>query len=71
MEEKILTVRDQLAGVTAEMDQTQALIDEARVKFQNDNAFQLTLDRCQTELDLKRQRVEIMRTIDSWLDRQE
>jgi len=60
MEHQILTVPEMLIDVKADIDQCQALIDQARVAFANDPHFQLTLDRKQTQLDERRERVRIM-----------
>lgn len=56
-------VPDMLAAVTADIDQAQATIDEARSKFKNDHDFQQTLDDQQFQLDVRRERVRIMNDI--------
>lgn len=66
---QIETVKDIVARTTAQMDQVQAEIDNARLVDMTDQRWQLELDRKQEELNQKRQRVELFRTIDSWLDR--
>jgi hypothetical protein len=57
-----LTVKDQLAVVTADVDQAQALIDEAR-SISDDPIYQTQLDEAQIQLDLKRMRIKIMKDI--------
>jgi hypothetical protein len=66
MEEKILTIKDMMAGVTADMDQTQALLNEAR-DICIAPSFQAKLDEMQADLDVKRGRVEMFRIIDEML----
>jgi hypothetical protein len=60
---EIRSVYDDLARVTAQIDQAQATIDEARLLYQSNQTFQLELDRKQSELDLERKRVKLMRDI--------
>lgn len=58
-----LTVKDQLAAVTAQMDQVQSDINNARFFASNDQQYQYELDQKQTELDAKRKRVKVIREI--------
>jgi hypothetical protein len=60
---EIRSVYDDLARVIAKIDQAQATIDEARLLYQSNQTFQLELDRKQSELDLERKRVKLMRDI--------
>jgi hypothetical protein len=60
---EIRSVYDDLARVTSQIDQAQATIDEARLLYQSNQTFQLELDRKQSELDLERKRVKLMRDI--------
>jgi hypothetical protein len=60
---EIRSVYDDLARVTAKIDQAQATIDEARLLYQSNQTFQLELDRKQSELDLERKRAKLMRDI--------
>lgn len=61
MSKQIHSVKDMLAVVTADMDQAQATINEARSKFSNDALFQAELDLQQVQLDLRRERAKIMK----------
>ena len=63
------SVKDMLASVTADIDQAQATIDEARAKHPNDVAFQKHLDHQQILLDLQRDRAKMMKFIDDTLDK--
>lgn len=65
--EKILTVKDMMAAATADMDQVQALLDEAR-KICITRTFEAKLDEMQADLDAKRGRVELFRIIDEMFD---
>ena len=71
MPDEILSVQDLLDSVTADIDQAQALIDEHRLKFPNDVAFQKQLDADQFQLDLQIDRVKMMKFIDNMLDKGE
>lgn len=68
MPDEILSVKDILASVTADVDQAQAMIDEARLRFPNEIAFQQQLDVAQFKLDTKRERIKLMRFIDDNLE---
>jgi len=65
--EKVLTIKDMMAAATAEMDQTQALLDSAR-EICITPSFQAKLDEMQADLDAKRGRVELFRIIDEMFD---
>ena len=56
-------VYDKLASATADADQTQALIDECRRAFPSDSLMQLELDRQQTDLLAKRERIKMMKFV--------
>lgn len=58
MEDDVYTVKDMLAQVTAEMDQTQALIDTVRKTLTGEENIK-RLDLMQANLDIKRARVRI------------
>jgi hypothetical protein len=62
------SVQDHLARIMADIDQAQALIDESRSKFPNDDLFKKTLDNKQFELDIQRERVKLMQFIDKIID---
>lgn len=59
-----LNVRDMLVVITSEIDQAQALIDEARVTFKHDAEFNKVLDRQQVEVNTKRAEVRILSDIE-------
>lgn len=59
----IFTVKDQLAATTAQLDQVQSDINNARFFAMNDQAYQLELDRMQADLDAKRHRISVIRDI--------
>lgn len=59
----IFTVKDQLAGVTAKMDQVQSEINLARFFASEDQQYQLELDRKQEELNATRERIALIRDI--------
>ena len=63
MDEKILEVKDMLADVTAQLDQVQASIDEARSKFPDDRQFQHKLDRRQIAVNSRRDQVKVMQAL--------
>jgi hypothetical protein len=63
MPEEINPVYDMLASVTADLDQVQALIDEARSKFSNEPLFKVELDRQQSEVDSRRAFVKQMKDL--------
>jgi hypothetical protein len=56
-------IKDQIASVTADIDQAQAMIDEARSKFELSLTFQKELDLAQALLDEKRADLELMKKI--------
>jgi hypothetical protein len=61
MNDKKREIKDNLAEITASIDQAQAMIDEARLKFKNVPAFQQQLDDQQLQLNFRKKQVEIMR----------
>jgi len=63
-----LPPEDMLAQVTAMIDQAQALIDESRSMFPNDDAYQRELDVRDIQLKLQRERVELLRFINDTLE---
>lgn len=66
--ENDLSIKDKLAVVTAEIDQAQAVIDEARSKFKTDSALQAELDLFQEQLDLRIEMVKSMKRLNNILD---
>lgn len=65
MPEEFLTVKEMIAATTADIDQVQASIDNARSRFKNDRNFQLIMDQKQFDVDAKRERIKILSYIDS------
>jgi hypothetical protein len=56
-------MKDRIASVTADVDQAQAMIDEARLKFGLNFTFQTELNLAQALLDEKRADLELMKKI--------
>jgi hypothetical protein len=63
MPDAFLQVKDMLASATADCDQCQALIDEARSLWPEDLVLQKQLDEKQLQLDLRRTRIKIFKDI--------
>lgn len=68
MSEEINPVYDMLATITSELDQAQAMIDEARSKFSNDSPFNIELDRQQEQVDSRRAFVKQMKDLANVID---
>lgn len=66
--ENDLSIQDKLAVVTAEIDQAQAVIDEARSKFKTDSALQAELDLFQEQLDMRIEMVKSLKRLNNLLD---
>lgn len=57
------SIYDDLAVITSNLDQVEALLFENRMLFPFDSHFQLELDRKQAEIDAKRARIKTMTEI--------
>jgi hypothetical protein len=67
MPEDKLSVKDMLAAVSADIDQAQARIDEARSNT-DDPIFLQQLEMSQFQLDTQRETVKILTTLDNIVD---